>query len=1087
MQFSKKNLVEIVEKASTATERLEDRFIFCEDQQSDDIVNSMIQRWCQIIAQGNWENFEKRLTWDKLDLNTVRRMIGSVRLNDEWQLPTWTETLNEVMQTATSEPIEILQNGITGRKERFLNIQKPVPFEEILSPFICVAKQKLIAQASSSYYLLSEDAHASLERSLLGRLAHLCSPTMELEFSLFRVCNQSSVAHLLSQSSGISSHEQYRNFIKRMRGGEILSFFQKYSVLARLAATLTDLWIDSTKEFLLRLASDWLEIQRTFPDATELEKVIAIQPSLSDPHHNGRSVIAVTFASGLKLVYKPKDIGLEQAYFKLLAWMNQHDVPLPFKLLKVINRSSYGWVEFVEPLACKYQQEARRYYQRSGMLACVVYVMQGTDFHHENLIAAGEHPVLIDMETLMHPQIREVQGGHKAAQYLAYQQFANSVLRSGLLPRWQFGVAGRSYDATGLGGVNEQETPVPVLQWNNINTDSMTLSYEYVKTQPDINVPSLDGINLSPNDYTDEIMQGFRQMYQFFVKHREAIQAPDGPLTEFAYQRVRFVFRSTRIYRNILEKTIHPKFLRNGAERSIQLDALSSLALSSDSKPIFWSLLKLEHQALEQLDIPLFIVRANSEDLILFEKKNIENFFTEPSFNLVISCLNQLNNQDLEQQIGFIQGSLYSLTAANTLRPSPSENAGFNLDTVIPITELAMVQQATVIATDLQKRAICSNEGSAAWIAPQYIFEAQRFHLQPTGHSLYDGGFGVGLFLAALEKVTSAAGFSDLALATLHTLRQDLYRPVSNRIVEEIGIGGAAGCGSIIYALVRISEFLESPALLEDAKRAATLIKSDHIAADQSFDIISGSAGTIMGLLTLYNSSADLEVLNQAITCGHHLLNNRVVSDSGIKVWATLKGKLMTGFSHGAAGIAYALLRLYQVTDEAVFLEAAQEAIAYERSVFISEEGNWPDLRGSSTKERPICMCSWCHGAPGIGLARVAGLGILDTSEIRQDIESAINTTKQHKLSGIDHLCCGNLGRIEFLFTAGRKLSQPQLIETAMEQAAQVVARAKQKGGFAYGSILDFHPGFFQGAAGIGYELLRLAYPDQLPSVLLWE
>jgi type 2 lantibiotic biosynthesis protein LanM len=1089
MQFSKKNLVEIVEKASTATERLEDRFISYEDQQSDYIVNSLIQRWCQVIAQGNWEKFENRLTWDKLDFNTVRRMLGSVRLNDEWQLPTWAETLNEVMQTATSEPREILQNGVLGRKERFLKSQNPVPFEEVLSPFICVARQKLIAQASSSYCLLSEDAHASLERNLLGRLAQLCSPTMELEFSLFRVCNQSTVAHLLSQSSGISSHEQYRNFLKRMIGGEILPFFQKYSVLARLAATLTDLWVDSTKEFLLRLESDWLEIQRTFADATELEKVIAIQPSLSDPHHNGRSVMVVTFASGLKLVYKPKDIGLEQAYFRLLAWMNQHDVPLPFKLLKVINRSSYGWVEFVEPLACKDQQEARRYYQRSGMLACVVYVMQGTDFHHENLIAAGEQPVLIDMETLMHPRIREVQGGHKAAQYLAYQQFTNSVLGTGLLPRWQFGVAGRSYDATGLGGVNEQETPVPVLQWNNINTDSMRLSYEYVKTQPHINVPSLDDINLSPNDYTDEIVQGFQQMYQFFVKHREAIQAPDGPLTEFAYQKVRFVFRSTRIYRDILEKTTHPKFLRDGAARSIQLDALSSMALSSDSKPIFWPLLKLEHQALEQLDIPLFRVCADSENLILFDKENIEKYFTKPSFNLVISCLNQLNNQDLEQQIGLIQGSLYSLTAAKSLRPSPSEteNAGFNLDTVIPITELAMVQQATVIATDLQKRAICSNEGSAAWIAPQYIFEAQRFHLQPTGHSLYDGGFGVGLFLAALEKVTSGAGFSDLALATLHTLRQDLYRPVSNTIVQEIGIGGAAGCGAIIYALVRISEFLESPPLLEDAKRAATLIEPDHIAADQNFDIISGSAGAILGLLTLYNSSADPEVLNQAITCGHHLLNNRVVSNSGIRAWATLKGKLMTGFSHGAAGIAYALLRLYQVTHEAVFLEAAQEAIAYERSVFIPEEGNWPDFRGSSTKERPICMCSWCHGAPGIGLARVAGLDILDTPEIRQDIEAAINTTKQHKLSVIDHLCCGNLGRTEFLFTAGQKLSQPQLVETAMEQAAQVVARAKQKGSFAYGSILNFHPGFFQGAAGIGYELLRLAYPDILPSVLLWE
>jgi lantibiotic modifying enzyme len=120
-------------------------------------------------------------------------------------------------------------------------------------------------------------------------------------------------------------------------------------------------------------------------------------------------------------------------------------------------------------------------------------------------------------------------------------------------------------------------------------------------------------------------------------------------------------------------------------------------------------------------------------------------------------------------------------------------------------------------------------------------------------------------------------------------------------------------------------------------------------------------------------------------------------------------------------------------------------------------------------------------------MARVAGLDILDTDEIRQDIEVAINTTKQYKLGNIDQLCCGNLGRIEFLFTAAQKLSQPQLLETAMEKAATVVARAKRRNTYSYNSWQVYTPGFFQGAAGIGYELLRLAYPDQLPSVLLWE
>jgi type 2 lantibiotic biosynthesis protein LanM len=398
-----------------------------------------------------------------------------------------------------------------------------------------------------------------------------------------------------------------------------------------------------------------------------------------------------------------------------------------------------------------------------------------------------------------------------------------------------------------------------------------------------------------------------------------------------------------------------------------------------------------------------------------------------------------------------------------------------------------MVQQAIKVAIGIDKQAIRSTDGSATWLAPQYLLEARRFQIQPLGNSLFDGSFGVASFLAALVQVTPQTEFRDLGLGALQSFRQDLITALSTDFFKEIGIGGSVGGGAIVYVLTRVSQFLDEPTLIEDATQVASLITYDIVAADKQFDIISGAAGAIQGLVALHNISPNSEVLEKAILCGDYLLNNRVTSESGYKAWATLDGKLLTGFSHGAAGIAYALLRLYKASGETAFLEAAEEAIAYERSVFIPELGNWPDFRQSFPKDKPVCMCSWCHGAPGIGLARLGGLDILDSPEIRQDIEAAINTTKQQKLTGIDHLCCGNLGRVEFLLTASRKLSRPDLLEDAMQIASQVVARAKQKGHFGYGPILTFHPGFFQGASGIGYELLRLAYPDQLPSVLLWE
>jgi type 2 lantibiotic biosynthesis protein LanM len=1088
MQFSQQNLFALTEQTLTITELLGDGFVLNESQESDSIVNSQIEQWCQVVDRGNWKQFKKRLAWDNLDLNTIRHVLGSVHLTNEYQLPSWTEILNETLRAADPVNLKTLEKSTPG-EHRFLDSQVPLPFEEALLPFIYVAIKKLNTLSGSLYNLFSEDALASLERSLLRWLSYLCSPSLELEFSIFRASRQSTISRFLKKSTDDYSKKHYQEFINSLLTGELLTFFQEYPVLARLMAMATDMWINATQEFISRLEADWSEIQKTFQNENELGQVATIRPELSDRHHNGRSVMAVTFVSGLKLIYKPKNLGLEEAYVELLGWFNEHGVPLKFQTFKVLNRSTYGWVEFVPALPCKDQEEAKRYYQRTGMLLCLVHVLEGTDLHNENVIACGEHPVLIDLETLMHPRVKEVQDSeaNRGSKSLAYQQLWHSVLRTGLLPQWQIGAGGQAYDVSALGAASQQETFVQVQNWLNINTDAMVVRHENAKIQPSPNAPSLDGTNLLLDDYHQEIIDGFRQMYRFLMEHRQAILAPDGPLAALADREIRFVFRPTQIYSSTFKKTLNPKFLRNGVDWSIQFDILSRAILLSDTQPFYWPLLRVEQQALEQMDIPLFNARSNSDALTIAPNQKIEKYFSEPSFNRVISRIERLNNEDLEQQMSFIRASLYSRTADNAHSFSLSDDLNCIINSIIPLKEAEITQQAIKIATELQKQAIRSKDGCATWIAPQYILKAQKFQLQPIEYSLYDGSCGVALFLATLEKVTGGAGFRELALDALQSLRQDLQELTLEQNYKEIGIGGAAGCGSIIYVLTRVSQFINEPALLEDAKQIASSLAPRIASDDNRFDIISGSAGAILGLLAFYNISADLEVLAAAISCGHHLLNNRVASNSGYKAWATLDNKLLTGFSHGAAGIAYALLRLYQVTGEAAFLVAAEEAIAYERSVFIHEQGNWPDFRESFQTEKPVCMCSWCHGAPGIGLARLAGLDILDTPEIRQDTQAAVNTTKQLKLSGIDHLCCGNLGLVEFLFAAGRKLSQPELVETAMTRATQVVARAKQRGHFGYGLSLTFHPGFFQGASGIGYQLLRLAYPDQIPSVLLWE
>jgi type 2 lantibiotic biosynthesis protein LanM len=337
-----------------------------------------------------------------------------------------------------------------------------------------------------------------------------------------------------------------------------------------------------------------------------------------------------------------------------------------------------------------------------------------------------------------------------------------------------------------------------------------------------------------------------------------------------------------------------------------------------------------------------------------------------------------------------------------------------------------------------------------------------------------------------MARITAEADYRELALKAIQPL-QVVLRECGQEAASIMGIGGAIGIGSVVYAMTRISQLLGEPSLLEDAQHAACLITAEAIAGDTALDVIAGSAGTILGLLALYEVAPSQAILDRAAMCGQHLLRVRTPSAGGYRTWSTLQGKPATGFSHGAAGIIYALLRLYATTQDREIFAAACEGIVWENSLFSPEAGNWADVQGDAS---PIFMTTWCHGAPGIALARIGGLAMLDTPQIRADIEVALYKTQQAAIQGPDHLCCGNLGRAEILLTASQRLARPELAHMAREKAALVVTKAEKRGSFVLNALLPqrlYNPCFFQGLAGIGYGLLRLTYPDVLPSVLLWE
>jgi type 2 lantibiotic biosynthesis protein LanM len=394
-----------------------------------------------------------------------------------------------------------------------------------------------------------------------------------------------------------------------------------------------------------------------------------------------------------------------------------------------------------------------------------------------------------------------------------------------------------------------------------------------------------------------------------------------------------------------------------------------------------------------------------------------------------------------------------------------------------------LVAKAERIAGELWHDAVRVKGAGASWIGLEYRVESRRYQYQPIGYSFYSGRCGIGLFLAALWSVTGETQWRELALDAVEGARRGIAESSPRRIWKVID-------ASLAYALGRLGIFLADEGLVRDAMKAAERIERKVIESDEIFDVLFGAAGALLSFLVLHRCFGREVDLAKAVACGWHLLRRRVRTQTGHRAWQCQDSPALTGFSHGASGVAYALLKLSEATGIDSFREAALEAIAFERAVFDADAGNWPDFRSEGPQTIRSFMTAWCNGATGIGLSRLGARDAIGDDMVDQEIEVALRATRAHGSDDIDHLCCGSFGRIELLLVAGCLLHRPTLVLEARCWASSRVEQAERNGGYRVMHRLARrvrNPGFFQGISGIGYQLLRLARPNDLPILLLWE
>lgn len=361
------------------------------------------------------------------------------------------------------------------------------------------------------------------------------------------------------------------------------------------------------------------------------------------------------------------------------------------------------------------------------------------------------------------------------------------------------------------------------------------------------------------------------------------------------------------------------------------------------------------------------------------------------------------------------------------------------------------------------------------------------------GIELYSGLSGVAWFLTELYSITEDPLIVHTLDGTLNTIFHTLE---SASLGNYSYYSGKVGLG---FTLNQIGKKLNREELTSKGLEIVESIKEEQI-KDQEIDIVAGAAGAVAPLLKLYYQENDQEFLDLAIKCGEFLMS-KAHHDSNTYSWKTVDANYaLTGFSHGASGMASALLDLYATTKNEKYWYASMGGFQYEQKWFNQQEQNWPDLRRFNGQGSPKCGMMWCHGAPGIAIAHMKAYELTQEKFFLDGARIALSTTMRGVMEDLQSpsanysLCHGLAGNSDILVIASDVFNDPKYRDLAWKAGDLGIKMYDQTRTIYPSGVNDpsqqtkgqqENVGLMLGLSGTGMFYLRLYDSKRIPSALI--
>ncbi len=1002
-------------------------------------LTPVLDSWRALIDPAGLGNFERRLSWDGINFGHAVAMLAQ-NLDTAGSSP-WVHKLTKIRSQLSERSIDFDHNVGEGA----------IPFYHVLAPLVEQTTREFFDSLNPLTTLIPTALmEQELVKVLISRLSHMTSRT-------------------LLAAAGARSYQQFCN---DTLSDALESLLAEYPGIGRLLGIVTLQWEKNTRSLLERVHQDRDTLLNTFGIPLNAG-LCGLTLALSDPHRGGQEVAVLFFCEshstdshpGWSVVYKPKDMRIEAEFNDFLGWIKSQ---LPGESLRQITIAAvgetHGYAEFIEHIPCE-SSGLPEFYENSGRLLGIIYMVNGSDCHTENLIANGTDLFLIDAETIFDSEL----SNFIETEPSVIDGLQDSVLRIGMLPNWRsIAVGAPLADWSALGIDSAIKATVKTRGWVKINSDAMHLDAHEIPARAPTSLPVSLGVANPLSNHLEEIISGFTQVYNLVLNPDIRVEIARR-FQRFHGINRRIVMRNTSTYAILSSRALRPECMAQPLLRGIEIDRLSRSWLIATEQTAHWKIFHEELRAMENYDIPYFDFPLGSTS-IRSDFGDIEGVISSEGIHAATLRLERFSPSELEWQARLIRGAFASRDSIHQAQQSSSAE-------IVEFTALTPTQ----IANQLTDLTLKDTAGNPTWLVLEAQGNADHFALQSISLNLYGGRAGLMAFFSSQRsdvQVTEAM----VEVESLFTHSQDgaAFRAVRDNGLGINGIGGVA----------RLYEYLETNSSLEPGKAAifwdafSELVTEQLVARDRSFDVISGVAGSAGALARRFTAFGEPVTRNAVELIAHHLIKNLTEDGNWIGQFSS---RALNGLAHGSSGIGIALIEIGVALENTDFIDAGARAMSTESADFVASAGNWRDLREHNTKaSEDKFMYGWCAGAPGIALTRMRALELVpdhnDGHMWRHDLALAAHTTASTGVVGLDSICCGNLGRALILSYLGDSTGQDQWNLASKELLEAIQSRAASLGGFritAFGSPELQAPSLFKGLAGVGFALNQISGTKQ--------